>query len=288
MPAEARTPFDAARAFAKAPRRAKAQFDTAFGREIASVWTPDPRNRPQVAAYESKADLLLYGGAAGGGKTDLLLGLALTRHPLGVIFRRAYRDLGGIAQRLVEILGGHEGYNGSDMILSRPGCLLELGALRGERSQFGWQGRPHDFIGFDEGAQLDERDVRFVMCWLRTTDPDQRCRVVIASNPPVGRRGWWLLKWFAPWLDAGFPDPAQPGELRWRCTRADGTFAWVDGPGPHLIDGKPLMAISCTFIPARFGDNRFLGADYRKQLMSLAEPLRSKLMHGDFTTGRSR
>ena len=68
--------------------------------------------------------------------------------------------------------------------------------------------------------------------------------------------------------------------------RADGTIAWVDGPGTHAIDGVNLRALSCTFIPARLSDNRFLrGRDYETQLMSLPEPLRSKLMHGDFTAG---
>jgi hypothetical protein len=278
----------AARAvFAKAPRRAMAQFDAAFGREIAAVWTPDPRNRPQVEAYESKADLMLYGGAAGGGKTDLLLGLAVTRHTRSVIFGSAYTHLGGIEQRLIEILGSREGYNRADMILSRPGCLLEFGALDRPRSEFSWQGRPHDFIGFDEGARLDERKVRLVMSWLRSTDAKQRCRVVIASNPPIGGQGEWLMTWFAPWLDDAFPNPARPGELRWRCTRADGTFAWVDGPGPHAIDRAPLVAISCTFIPARLSDNRYLSdTGYRAQVMSLPEPLRSKLLDGDFAAGR--
>ena len=289
MPAEGSKPWRARAqtVFAKAARREKGQFDAAFGREMAAVWTPDPGNRPQVEAYESKADLLLYGGAAGGGKTDLVLGLALTRHENSVIFRRAYGDIAGIEQRLIEILGGREGYNGSDMALCRPGRLIEFGALDRPGSEFSWQGRPHDFIGFDEGAQLDEGKVCFVMGWRRSTTPGQRCRVVIASNPPIGAQGEWLIAWFAPWLDPAFPNPARPGELRWRCMRADGTIAWVDGPGTHEIDGVPLEAISCTFIPARLSDNRFLrDTDYRAQLMNLPEPLRSKLLDGDFTAGR--
>ena len=69
--------------------------------------------------------------------------------------------------------------------------------------------------------------------------------------------------------------------------RADGSIAWVDGPGMHVIDGMKLRALSCTFIPARLSDNRFLrDADYEAQLMSLPEPLRSKLLNGDFLAGR--
>ena len=70
--------------------------------------------------------------------------------------------------------------------------------------------------------------------------------------------------------------------------RANGTIAWVDGPGIHVIDGLPLVALSCTFIPARLDDNRFLrDTDYRTQLMGLPEPLRSKLLNGDFLAGRA-
>jgi len=274
-------------ALAKASPGAKRGFDAAFRREMAARWAPDPSNRPQVAAYESKADLLLYGGAAGGGKSDLLLGLALTDHQCSVIFRRSYRDLHGMERRLIQILGSREGYNGTDMALQRAGCLIEFGALERPGSELSWQGRAHDFIGFDEGAQLDESKVRFVMSWLRGDDPQQRRRVVIASNPPIGGQGEWLLTWFGPWLDPAFPHPAQPGELRWRCMRGDGTIVWVDGPGMHMIDGKELRALSCTFIPARLSDNRFLhDGEYEAQLMSLPEPMRSKLLNGDFLAGR--
>jgi hypothetical protein len=261
--------------------------DAPLAPALTPPWLPEPSNQPQVDAFHSAADLVLYGGAAGGGKTDLLLGLALTAHERSVIFRRAYVDLAGIEQRLIEILGSRAGYNGQDMVLRRPGRLIEFGALERPGSEFSWQGRPHDFIGFDEGAQLAESKVRFVMGWLRSTTPGQRCRVVIASNPPIGGEGEWLMTWFAPWLDPVFSHPAKPGELRWRCMRADGTFAWVEGPGTHAIDGEQLDALSCTFVPARLDDNRFLrDTGYRAQIMAMPEPLRSKLLKGDFIAGR--
>ncbi len=129
--------------------------------------------------------------------------------------------------------------------------------------------------------------VRFAMGWLRSEDPGQRCRVVIASNPPMGPEGEWLPRWFAPWLDPSFPQPAEPGELRYRVMRADGSLAWVDGPGTHMIDGVALEAMSASFIPARLADNRYLrDSGYRARLMNMPEPLRSKLLAGDFLAGR--
>jgi hypothetical protein len=274
-------------ALAKASAPDRKMIQTLHAHQIAAPWVPEPTNQPQSEAYHSKADLLLYGGAAGGGKSDLLLGLGLTAHRRSVIFRRTYVDLNGMEQRLTAIRGTRAGYNSVDMVLQFDGRLIEFGALERPGSELTWQGRPHDFIGFDEGAQLPESKVRFTMGWLRSEDPDQRCRVVIASNPPIGGQGEWLIPWFAPWLDPAFPDPGKPGELRWRCMRADGSIAWVDGPGMHVIDGTPLLAISCTFIPARLSDNRYLhGTRYLAQLMGLPEPLRGKLMHGDFSAGR--
>src|SRR5262245_7261606 len=277
----------AARALENFSAESRVAFDRALAEKLAQPWLPDSENRPQVKAYHSKADLLLYGGAAGGGKTDLLIGLALTAHQRSVIFRGAYVDLRGVEERLIEILGSRDGYNATDMALRRGGRLVEFGALEKPGSEFSWQGRPHDFIGFDEGAQLAESKVRFVMGWLRSATPGQRCRVVIASNPPIGGEGEWLITWFAPWLDPAFDNPAQPGELRWRCMRADGTFTWVDTPGTHEIDGEQLEALSCTFIPARLDDNRFLrNTGYRAQIMAMPEPLRAKLLKGDFLAGK--
>jgi hypothetical protein len=262
----------------------KAELDKLIEPELRAVWLPN--SGPQTRAYESLADMLLYGGAAGGGKTDLLIGLALTRHERAVIFRRAYVDLRGVEERLLEVLGSREGYNAQDMTLRQGSRLLEFGALEKPGSELSWQGRPHDLIGFDEGAQLSEAKVRFVLGWLRSAS-NRRCRVVIASNPPIGAEGEWLVTWFAPWLDPLFSNPAAPGELRWAVTRGDGTTVWVDGPGLHLVDGMELQALSRTFIPARLDDNPYLRTtNYRAQVQSLPEPLRSKLLDGDFLAGK--
>ena len=55
---------------------------------------------PQMKAMDSQADIVFYGGQAGGGKTDLLLGLALTQHEKSIIFRREAVQLVGIEERL--------------------------------------------------------------------------------------------------------------------------------------------------------------------------------------------
>src|SRR5215471_519693 len=139
---------------AKMDPKAKAEIDRVIKKELSAAWAPDARNIPQMVAYDSRADMLLYGGAAGGGKTDLLCGTAITRHERSVIFRAQYKDLRAIEERILQLVGSRDGYNGQDMVLRREGYMIELGAIGAPGQEMDWQGRPHDFYGFDEGAQL--------------------------------------------------------------------------------------------------------------------------------------
>ena len=125
-----------------------AEVDQVLTTEL-PIWVPLPG--PQVEAYNSEADIVYYGGAAGGGKSDLLLGLPLTQHTNSIIFRRQSTQLVGIQTRLLdEILKSRKGWNGQDDILTMPGRRLEFGSCNNVGEEIKYQGRPHDFIGFDE------------------------------------------------------------------------------------------------------------------------------------------
>ena len=278
---------------------------------VERVWTPQPG--PQYEAYHSPADELLYGGAAGGGKTDLLIGLASVEHQRSLVFRRLSKDLDGLWERLAEVNQDSMATNNTvkNVMITKDGRKIEGGHLEKPGAEKGWQGRPHDFIGFDEGAQLDEFKVAFVIQWLRSTTPGQRTRMVIGTNPPLPEfvdgkmvdhgTGDWLMRWFAPWIDETYPNPAKPGELRWCYMQQDGerlVTKWVEGPGFYdpvtgeklegadnssIEEGMAVAAKSRTFIKSLLKDNAYLkGTGYLERLSTTPEPLRSMLMAGKF------
>jgi hypothetical protein len=238
-------------------------------------------------AYLSPADELFYGGAAGGGKSDLLIGLALTAHSKSIIFRREYPQLKDIVERSREIIGSQGRFNGQANIWRRlpGGRTLEFGAVQYEEDVNKYQGRPHDLKAFDELPNFTEFQYRFLGGWLRTTKEGQRTRVIGAGNPPTNADGEWVIRRWGAWLDPQHPRPAQPGELRW--------YAVVDGEDVEREDGtsfewkdETLQPKSRTFIPARLSDNPYLMAtEYGTVLQALPEPLRSQLLYGDFAVG---
>ena len=253
-----------------------------------ALWYPLPG--PQVDAYLSPADELFYGGAAGGGKSDLVLGLAVTEHRRSVIFRREGVQLSGPAgliERSREIIGRQGRYNGLERAWRDlpGGRAIEFGACQYDRDKHAYQGRPHDFIAFDEISEFSEGIFRFLVGWLRTTEPGQRCRVICTGNPPSHADGEWVIQYWGPWLDEHHPNPAQPGELRWFAV-LEGKSVEVDGPEPFEHQGQSITPRSRTFIPARLSDNPYLSeTDYGTVLNNLPEPLRSQLLYGDFTIG---
>jgi hypothetical protein len=263
-----------------------AQLVTAFAPDFATVWRPEPSNLPQGAAYRSKADLLLYGGAAGGGKTDLLIGLAMTQHRRSIIFRREYAQLRAIIDRTAEIHGSRDGFNGQDKVWRfADNRMLEFGACQHVGDEQAFQGRPHDLKAFDEITHFTEAQFRFLAGWLRTTRAGQRCRILAAGNPPTTPEGEWVRRYWGPWLDPAHPNKARPGELRWYAM-IDGKDTEVSGPEPVEHDGEIIVPKSRTFIPSRVEDNPFLmETGYKAQLQSLPEPLRSMMLRGDFAAG---
>jgi hypothetical protein len=256
-------------------------------------WLPYP-DSPQERAYDSPADELFYGGSAGGGKTDLLLGLAGAAHRRSVIFRREFPQMRAMVERSREIFGGgassterqKDPYNESLHIWRLgAGRLLEFAAMQHEKDKESQRGRDRDYYGWDEVTQFTESQFRFTNAWNRSTYPGQRCRVVATGNPPTSSEGEWVIRYWAPWLDSAHPNPARPGELRW-FARVDDRDAEVPGPGPVTFRGEAISPRSRTFIPARLSDNPILAqTGYRAMLQGLPEPLRSQMLYGDFGIG---
>ena len=248
-------------------------------------WSPQPG--PQLTAYLSKADQLLFGGAAGGGKTALGIGLALTRHRRTLFVRREAVQLQPVVDEIASLLGSRDGFNGQDRIWRFPDRRqIQFGGVPNLGDETKFQGNPRDLLVCDEAANLLELQVRFLLGWIRSTEPRQRCRALLCTNPPTSAEGEWLIRWFAPWLDPAHPRPALPGELRW-VAMIDGAERWVDGPEPFTHAGERIQPFSRTFVPSRVTDNRFLaGTGYVRQLQALPEPLRSQMLRGDFAVGR--
>ncbi len=269
-------------------------------------WKPLPG--PQTLARQSEADIIGYGGSAGGGKTDFICGEILEADR-ALVIRREKSQTEGIIQRLTEVLDGTDGFNSQKSIWRIPGRgLVEFGGLDNPGDERRWQGRPHDLKAFDEVTEQRENQVRFIMGWARTNDPKRKAKTIMTFNPPTTSEGQWVVKFFGPWIDRTHPlYPTPPGKLRYATMVPDGrgnsTDMWLDSKDPFvIIDGKPCYEFdpdnytpeqiitpkSRTFIPARLTDNPYyMASGYMETLQALPEPLRSQMLYGDFEAGIS-
>ena len=135
---------------------ARAKLLAEVGKSMARhIWMPLPG--PQTMAYKSQADVVGYGGSAGGGKSDLAIGKALMRHHEVLIMRREATQLKGILRRMEQILGSRDGYNGQDRRWSKAGPRevdIEFGSCPNLGDETKHQGNPHDFLCVGTGTPV--------------------------------------------------------------------------------------------------------------------------------------
>lgn len=269
------------------------------------LWFPLPG--PQSDAYYSEADEVYYGGSAGGGKTDLCLGLSLTAHKKSLGLRRFNKDARGLYNRCGDILG-YPKDSGNKQLLEWEvqGRRVVFGGCQYEDDKERYKGEPYDLIFFDEIPDFTQSQFVFIKTWNRTVDPEQRCRVVVAGNPPTKPEGRWVIEYWAPWLDPKHPRPAKCGELRWfvQAPEEDNLGdVEVEKPGLYLFKGGEVhylgqrkkdtipeadrkfcvIAKSRTFIRAMLKDNPYLMAtDYEATLDAMPAALRAAYRDGRF------
>lgn len=244
------------------------------------LWVPNPG--PQIAAYYCEADELFYGGEAGGGKTDLAVGLALEEHERSLILREFKDDARAMGERLVEI-AGRAGWNEQLSTFRRARKRIRFDGLPNEKDKQRHKGKPNDLIVFDEVGDFYESQYDFIVGWNRSTTPGQRCRVLCTGNPPTRSKGLWVIRRWGPWLDPKHSNPAKDGEIRWFLRNEQGEEVEVDGPGPHQVGKDLVRAKSRTFIRAQLKDNPDLArTDYSTKLAGLPKELRDAYMLGKF------
>jgi hypothetical protein len=270
------------------PQQQRQQIEDLIQEQGTQIWTPTPG--PQSEAYYTNADITFYGGAAGGGKTDLAIGLALTTHTESMILRREATQLEGIYERMTEILGSRDGFNSTTRKWRLSDRMVEFGSVKDAGDEMKYQGRPHSLLVFDEITHFNEYQFTFLMGWNRTAKDGEPIRTLCTGNPPTDSDGEWVIRYWAPWLDPKHPNPANPGELRWYAMLSDGVERPVES-GDIIIDptdGEEVKPVSRTFIPSRVEDNPFLMAQgYKSKLQAMPEPLRSQMLKGDFQAGIS-
>jgi hypothetical protein len=221
--------------------------------------------------------------------TQLLLGLALTAHQRSIIFRRNYTQFKGgegLIQQALTLTAGRGHFSSRiNGLMLKDGRTVEFGGVEDMGELGKWKGRAHDLKGFDELPEFLESMYLFLVGWLRTTDPNQRTRIVGAGNPPTTADGEWVLRRWGAWLDGQHDHPAMPGELRWYA-RIDDKDKEVESGEPFQYKDETVTPRSRTFIPASLKDNPMLArTGYANVLAGLEEPLRSQLLYGDFSIG---
>lgn len=228
------------------------------------LYKPHPK---QLEFHEAGEKIVLYGGAAGGGKSYAMLMDALPNCIHGdyraLIIRKTspmLKELIGVSRSLYPKAFPGARYNKQESVWYFPGgATIEFGYLDKPEDLERYQGLPYAYIGFDEiQHQRSPEGFLYLMSRLRSANPEITCYMRASANPGG-----------AAWVKEYFIDPAAPG-----------TTFWKDG-------------LSYKFIPARLEDNPSLdtpeaGSDtsaYRKMLMALPEVQRKQLLNGDWLVG---
>mgnify|MGYP000923885346 CR=1 FL=1 len=260
-----------------------------------------PNPGPQTAAFRSNAKELLYGGAAGAGKSFFLVAdpLRFVEHPRSraLLLRRTTKQLEDSLIAETERLYPHFGakFNGTKLTWTFPsGARVRLGHMEHDKNKYDYDGAPFSWIGWDELTHFLHSQYTFMFSRLRSAYGVPT--FMRATTNPGGPGHRFVLERFAPWLyppdfDEYAGARAKPGEKFFYRRTSKGTQrcepTWHDPEcrkgcreGDPCPRHKPL---SRTFIPGRLADNPYLeGTDYEASLDELNPIERAQKKFGDW------
>lgn len=220
--------------------------------------------KKQRAFVDAQAEEVLFGGAAGGGKSFGQLVDALRfslRYPGSkqLILRRTYPELEkSIIRTSLEMFPREVArYNGTSHVWYFSNrSLIEFGNCDTEKDVYKYQSAEYDVLRFDELTHFTETMYTYLISRVRGTNPYPK-QVKSCTNPGgIGHA----------WVKRRFIEPAEPGKMFWERDRSGDAHSRI-------------------FIPSRVDDNLFLmrsDPGYKKRLQNLSRNDQKALLYGDW------
>lgn len=235
-----------------------------------TVWQPQPRQKEFMSRSEDEA---LYGGAAGGGKSDALV-IEATRqvhipHYKGLILRKTYPQLTELIEkslRYYSVAFPDARYNAGDHTWRfKSGAKIVFGSMQHSKDKLNYQGKAYDFIAFDELTHFTYDEYIYLLSRNRPNGAGTRCYMRATANPGGIGHGW---------VKERFITASEPMKTIWEKVTV------------QLPNGETQTKHrSRIFVPSSVFDNKALlenDPDYLTRLASLPEAERKALLYGDW------
>ena len=261
--------------------------------EERALYKPQPGKQTEFLA--SPADVAIYGGSAGSGKTYGLLLDPLRFFHLdnvnAVILRRTKTQLGlpgsiwAESQKIYGSLGCKPNLTKMQYKFAK-NSYLKFAGIQYESDVNNFQGSVMDFLGFDELTHFSEEQFWYLLSRVRSSGAKMKPYVRATCNP----ENCWVFHLLSWWLDqnTGYPIPERAGKLRWLLRLGNANY-WFSNKlaaeqyiQSHDIDERH-EPLSFTFIPATINDNQILiknDPSYYARLSQLKESEKIKLLYG--------
>ena len=234
------------------------------------LWSPQKRQEIFLSRFEDEA---LYGGAAGGGKSEALVVEALRQvhipHYRALILRKTYPELSELIDKSQRYYRG--AFPAAQWSEARhewrfpSGAKISFGAMQHTNDRFKYQGRAYDYIAFDELTHFTQDEYLYLLSRNRASGPGTRVYLRASANPGGIGHGW---------VKARFLTPAPPMQTIWE----DVSMLTPDGA---VLNAKR----SRIFVPSTVFDNQILLKNdpaYAARLAALPDADKRALLYGDW------